>query len=61
MAKGRDWIVANFGTRGDELYALKCLRCGAIQKVATPISVNCYLALGKAFSQEHRNCKPRKE
>jgi len=54
-----DWIVAHDGTKGEMAYALECRRCGAIQKVVLPISVNCYVALARAFAREHRQCRDK--
>ena len=56
--KSPDWIVVNDGTHRTHPYALRCLRCGAVQPVALPISVTGYCALGKVFEREHRRCLP---
>jgi len=58
VPKGAPWVVAHDATAGNLAYAMECLRCGTIQRVVTPMSVNCYVALGKAFDREHRGCKP---
>jgi len=55
------WIVVNDGTKGELAYAPKCLRCGAVQKIALPISVKCFFAMAKAFEWEHRRCKEATE
>lgn len=54
-----DWIICRDGTHGDKAYQMECLRCGAVQRVATPISIACYLAMTKAFAKLHRRCKER--
>lgn len=59
VKRQRDWVVAHDATQGDKAYALECLRCGVVQKVALPISIDCYLALGGAFAKEHSRCRPR--
>ena len=58
--KSCDWIVCHDGSHGKDAYALECRRCGAIQRVATPISVDCYVAMAKAFERMHRTCKDRR-
>ncbi len=55
------WIVCHDGTGGDLAYALECLRCGNIQRVATPISIDCWVAMGKAYAKQHRHCKAKGE
>jgi hypothetical protein len=35
------------------------LRCGTLQRVALPISVNCWVAMAKVFEHDHRRCKPQ--
>jgi hypothetical protein len=45
------------GTKGEMAYAFECLRCGQIQKVATPIAATLWIALGKAFARYHRGCR----
>jgi hypothetical protein len=60
MATSRsEHIVCYDGTRGDLAYAMHCLGCGQIQRVATPVSVPVYLAAAKAFVREHRCCRGR--
>lgn len=51
------WIVCHDGRKGDMAYALECKRCGMTQKIATPISVDCWVAMGKAFAEQHRRCQ----
>lgn len=55
----RDWIVCHDATQGRKAYALECLRCGALQPITTPVSIDCYVKFAKAFEQEHRRCRPR--
>ena len=57
----RDWIVMNDATAGDLAYAMKCLRCGDVQKVALPISIDVYVAGARAYSRMHVKCRKRKE
>lgn len=56
-----DWVICHDGTKGDKAYAAECLRCGAIQRVATPISIDCYRALARAFGRQHDQCLEKKE
>lgn len=60
-----DWIKAHtgeaHGPQDDMAYAMECTRCGDIQKVTTPIAIDCYLAMAKAFIKLHRGCKDRGE
>mgnify|MGYP001352841169 CR=1 FL=1 len=60
-AKSYDWIVAHDGTGGDLAYALECKRCGAVQKVATPIILNLWCAMAKQFEKDHRGCREKVE
>ena len=55
----QDWIICHDATHGDLAYACECLRCGDVQKVATPISINCHVALAGAFAKQHKDCRPR--
>lgn len=61
MSKRTDWVIGHDATKGDMAYALECKRCGKIQKVAVPIEVGCYVAMGRAFLKMHRKCKLRKQ
>jgi len=38
---------------------LRCERCGRSYQPTMPASVNVYLAICKAFTSDHRRCKPR--
>lgn len=38
--------------------SLRCLNCGREQLVAFPISIPVYVAMGNAFTKEHRDCEP---
>jgi len=38
-----------------------CQHCGATQPIPSPCSINVFRAIGKAFTQDHRNCKPEPE
>ncbi len=49
------WIKSLDGT-GKDAYAILCERCGTKLQVATPISIDCYVALSKAFIREHKRC-----
>ncbi len=51
------WIIIHDATCGEMAYAIECRRCGAVQRVATPITVDCYVALSKAFGKTHERCK----
>jgi hypothetical protein len=57
MKMALDWIVGYDGTMGEMAYAFECRRCGSIQKVATPIAAELWIALGKAFARYHRRCR----
>lgn len=57
MHKQCDWVVVHDGTQGVNAYALECLRCGQMQKVAMPISIDCWCAMAKAFERTHRHCR----
>lgn len=57
-AKRTDWIVCHDGTQGTMAYAMECTRCGEIQKVALPITVNRYVAMARVFERDHARCKP---
>lgn len=56
--KVRDWIICHDGTARDLAYAMECLRCGLIQKVALPISISGYVAMAQVFEREHAKCRP---
>lgn len=57
MKRNTDHVVAHDATQGDMAYALECTNCGAVQKVALPISLDCYVAMAKAFGKTHARCK----
>ena len=59
--KPKPWIVMNDATAGDLAYAMKCLRCGNVQKVVTPISVDVYVAAARAYARTHSRCRKRNE
>ncbi len=54
-----DWIVSHDATQGDLAYAMECTRCGVVQQIALPISVDCYVAMGKEFTKYHKHCRPQ--
>jgi hypothetical protein len=47
-----NWIVIN--AEKNELF---CKRCGATQKYLLPMSLDIFLAFGKAFVKQHKGCK----
>jgi len=51
------WIKCYDATHREHPYAMECLRCGVKQRVALPISLDGYVALGKVFMKEHSRCK----
>ena len=53
MSKRDDHIVSYDGTTGDLAYAAKCLRCGEVGRVETPISITRYVGFCKALSLIH--------
>ena len=57
MPKDKDWIVCHDGTKGDDAYAIECLRCGKKQRFSIPIAVPVYLAAIKEFGKIHSKCK----
>jgi len=38
---------------------LLCMRCGKSYQPALPAPINVYIAICKAFTSDHRRCKPR--
>lgn len=52
-----DWIICHDSSKGDDAYAMECLRCGYKQRFATPISIEVYIAAGKAFQKQHAKCR----
>lgn len=58
-ATENDWVICHDGTQGELAYALECLRCGSVQKVATPINIDCYIAMARAYGKQHSRCRPR--
>jgi hypothetical protein len=57
MTTATDWIIIHDGTKGDDAYALECLRCGAKQRCEPPVSIVYWARVAKAFAAEHRYCK----
>ena len=51
-----DWIIAADGSHGADSYALFCRRCGETQRVVTPIAIDVYVAMAKAFGKIHARC-----
>jgi hypothetical protein len=49
------WIVAN-DANGPDPYMLQCLRCGARQRFALPVTVDYFVAAVKAFQRKHEIC-----
>src|SRR3990167_10110304 len=60
LMRHRDWIICWDSTQGEKAYAMECLRCGELQKMATPITIDRYCAVAKIFSRDHARCKPKK-
>ena len=54
------WIICHDATKGADAYAMECLRCGAKHRVALPINVTLYIAMGRAFEKMHGKCKEKK-
>jgi hypothetical protein len=52
----RDWIVAHDSTKGEDAYAIECLRCVTKQRFVLPISVFVWSAAVKAFERMHSKC-----
>jgi len=52
------WIVIHDGSRpGKTAGQQECLRCGESYRMALPVSLNVFIAAGKAFTADHRGCK----
>ena len=49
-----NWIVINAEKYPNELL---CRRCGAYQPFLLPMSVDVFLAFGRAFLKQHKSCK----
>jgi hypothetical protein len=56
-----DWVVCHDASKGKDAYTLECLRCGAVQRVVTPITISCYSALARAFARGHARCPAKEE
>lgn len=52
------WIVCDQG-HDNMAGTLRCHRCGITQDVPSPIDVDLFIALGKAFEKKHRRCRER--
>jgi hypothetical protein len=50
------WIIALDGTHQNLAYAMKCLRCNAMQPITLPLSVDAYVAIAEGFTKHHRYC-----
>jgi len=59
--KPMPWLVCHDFTKGEDAYAMECLRCGMKQRVATPISIDMYSAMEKIFRRQHAKCKPKRK
>lgn len=55
--KGAEWIIAHDGTKGEDAYALECLRCGRKQTFSLPMEAMVWVGAAKAFEKIHRGCK----
>ena len=55
------WIVCHDATQGRMAYAMECQRCGAIQRVAVPFNIRCYVAMADEFQKIHSQCKEATE
>ena len=53
------WIICHDATKGADAYAMECLRCGAKHRVALPINVTLYIAMGRAFERIHGKCEEK--
>ena len=49
------WIWCHDGS-GPDPYMLECKRCGEMQKLALPISVDAFLAVAHVFLRHHSPC-----
>jgi hypothetical protein len=61
MKKPTPWIICHDGTKGQDAYALECLRCGEKQRVVSPIRLDFYIAMAEAFGRIHGKCRPSRE
>ena len=37
----------------------ECLRCGERMRLELPVRCSVFIAAGRAFTKEHRGCRPR--
>ncbi len=51
-----DHVVSHDGSQGPLSYAMECLHCGDIQRVALPIDMSCWLAMAEAYMAIHAKC-----
>ena len=59
MIQSREHIISHDGRHGELAYAMECLHCGEVQKVATPMNLDCWVAVAKMFTRQHKRCKPK--
>ena len=50
-------VICHDGTKGSMAYALECTHCGDVQRVALPISIDCWLAMAQVYGKVHANCR----
>jgi len=50
-----DWCVCGPGNN-----QVQCLRCGAVENIPVPLSIEAFAKWGQYFQEKHRHC-PKKE
>jgi hypothetical protein len=59
MPRRVPWVIAYDGSpaHGHPPYSFECRRCRATLVFSVPLSVNLFVATGRAFLREHRRCR----
>lgn len=55
----KHWIIAHDGSNNDYPLGFSCMRCGAVEKLTTPIDLHKYIKRGKEFQKNHSSCKEK--
>jgi hypothetical protein len=50
-------VICHDGTKGEDAYALECLRCGRKQRFSLPIEASVWVAAATAFQKSHKRCR----
>jgi len=55
----RKWIVVHDGSvPGRAAMEMECLRCGTRYAPTLPLRTSMFLAMSRAFADDHRACEP---